>query len=112
MTTVILHLDDELAARLAERAQAAGVSPDELAGRVLGEFLQHAPAVRKLEFIAMGSSEELQPDRVDELLAQGYGVVALLVDTDVLVGAANRDDRNHDACVKLITTAVSPLIVP
>ncbi|MGH8933868.1 MAG: hypothetical protein ACRDZO_25345 [Egibacteraceae bacterium] len=73
MTTVTLRLDDELAARLAERAQAAGVSPDELAGRVLGEFLQHEPAVRKLEFIGMGSSQELQSDRVDELLAQGYG---------------------------------------
>jgi hypothetical protein len=73
MTTLTLRLDDELAARLTERAQAAGVSPDELAGRVLGEYLHHAPAGRRLEFIGMGSSQELQSDRVDDLLAQGYG---------------------------------------
>lgn len=46
--------------------------PDELAGRALGEFLQHTTAARKLGFIGMGSSQELQSDRVDELLAQGY----------------------------------------
>lgn len=72
MTTVTIQLDNGLAARLAERARAAGLSPDELVERALSQFLEHS-AGRHLEFFGIGSSEVLRADRVDELLAEGFG---------------------------------------
>lgn len=59
--------------RLAERARVAGVSPDELVERALAQFLEQRPAGRHLEFFGIGSSETLRGDRVDELLAEGFG---------------------------------------
>jgi Ribbon-helix-helix protein, copG family len=73
MTTVTVRMDDELAARLRQHADAAGVSPDELVERALSRFLDERPASRHLEFFGIGSSEVLRGDWVDELLTEGFG---------------------------------------
>ncbi len=79
MTSITLGLDDELAARLMERAARAGISSEELAHQMLAEGLaeiseepiaDHDPS---FDFIGIGASEVLRGSQVDELLAEGFG---------------------------------------
>ncbi len=79
MTSFTLGLNDELAARLEERAAEAGVSPEEMARRMLVERLigrVDQPSEDRdpsFDFIGVGSSDVLRGSRVDELLAEGFG---------------------------------------
>ena len=73
MDSITLGLDEERPARLAERAARAGVSPEVLAADVLAEFLAEPTSGESIEFVGTFSSEELRGDRVDELLAEGFG---------------------------------------
>ena len=59
-----VRIDDEIAARLAAEAERQGLSPDELAARVLGESL---PGVRTLGFTGLGHSgrEDLSTELKD-----------------------------------------------
>ena len=70
MTSITVGLDDKLAARLAERAARAGVSPEELAGKTLEEFLSRSDA--SFDFSGTMSSDQVSGDRVDDLLAEGF----------------------------------------
>ncbi|HSH61292.1 MAG TPA: CopG family transcriptional regulator [Acidimicrobiales bacterium] len=79
MTSFTLDLNDELAARLEERAAQAGVSPEEMARSMLAEKLVEqvdhpsADSDPSFDFIGVGSSDVLRGSRVDELLAEGFG---------------------------------------
>lgn len=79
MTFFTLGLNDELAARLEERAGQNGVSPEEMARRMLAESLvEHMDQPSgdidpSFDFIGIGSYEMLRGSRVDELLAEGFG---------------------------------------
>ncbi|MDQ3681047.1 MAG: ribbon-helix-helix domain-containing protein [Actinomycetota bacterium] len=79
MTSFTLGLDDELAARLEERAAQAGVSPEEMARRMIAERLvahvdePGADRDPSFDFIGIGSSDVLRGSDVDKLLAEGFG---------------------------------------
>ncbi len=79
VTFFTLGLNDELAARLEERAGQAGVSPEEMAGRMLAERLVEQvdrPSAGRdpsFDFIGVGSSDVVRGSRVDELLGEGFG---------------------------------------
>jgi len=79
VTSFTLGLNDVLAARLEERAAQAGVSPEEMARRMLAESLvEHIdqPSTDRdpsFDFIGIGSSDVPRGSRVDELLADGFG---------------------------------------
>lgn len=82
MTEITLGLDDVLAARLAERAKRAGVTPEALASQLLAEDLGRetteagAPVTGVAEpfgFFDTGSSRVLRGRAVDELLTEGFG---------------------------------------
>ena len=71
--TVRIEVDDDVAARLAERASATGVTVEELARRAVAESVGEQARVGDLAFIGIGASNELQAERTDELLAEGFG---------------------------------------
>jgi hypothetical protein len=76
VTSITVGLDDESADRLAEKAAREGVAPEELAGRVLHDWLVGtAPAEDADPFAWVGaaSSPRLRGASVDELLAEGFG---------------------------------------
>jgi hypothetical protein len=81
MASIHVDIDEALAARLAERAKRAGVTPEELAGVALEEYLAERPDREESEgeeaapFAWFGKygSDEAQSDRIDELLAKGFG---------------------------------------
>ena len=74
-------LDDDQADRLAERAQALGVAPEELARRLLAERLADGrevggggeAGVDPFAWIGSGASDEAQSDCAGEMLAEGFG---------------------------------------
>jgi predicted transcriptional regulator len=66
-----VKLPDELAARLTAEAERQGVSPDELAARVLGE---HVQGRRRLSFVAMGESTSgRSATEAEDMLGEGFG---------------------------------------
>lgn len=79
VASINVELDEALAARLAERAKRAGVTPEELAGAALEEYLAESADQSEPEeadpFAWFGkfSSDEAQSDRIDALLAKGFG---------------------------------------
>ncbi|MGH8983919.1 MAG: hypothetical protein ACRDY6_08615 [Acidimicrobiia bacterium] len=81
MASINVDLDEALAARLAERAKRAGVTPEELASSAVEEYLtepQGGDEVQPEEadpFAWFGrfGSDEAQSDRIDALLAKGFG---------------------------------------
>lgn len=82
MTHITFGLDDELVARLAARAADAGLTPEEMAAKLLSEDLRDATDADRsggdLESSAFGyfdagSSTSLRGRDVDALLAEGFG---------------------------------------
>ena len=73
VATIRIEVDDDVAARLAERASATGVSAEELARRAVAESVREPPRVGDLAFFGVGANDELQAERADELLAEGFG---------------------------------------
>jgi hypothetical protein len=69
MSTLTLDLDEALMARLAERAQRAGVAPEALAQAALAGYLADEDP---LAFVGAGEAPGLAGRRVDELLSEGY----------------------------------------
>jgi hypothetical protein len=69
MTAMHLDLDEATLSRLRERAERAGVSPEDLAKDAVLRLLAQDP----YEFIAAGSSTRLRGRNVDEHLAEGFG---------------------------------------
>ena len=77
-TQITVGLDNTQAARLAERAARAGVSPEELASRLLAEDLSGKAADASTQsdafgFFDTGTSRVLRGRAVDELMAEGFG---------------------------------------
>lgn len=66
MTPFTVELDDDTAERLRRRAEREGIGAKELARRLLTEASDEDP----YEFFAVGSSDRLRGDRVDDLLAE------------------------------------------
>jgi hypothetical protein len=80
VTRITVGLDDSLAARLAERAARAGLTPEELAAHLLAEDLDGEPADAEgatgragFGFFDTGSSGILRGRTADEMLAEGFG---------------------------------------
>jgi hypothetical protein len=80
VTRITVGLDDSLAARLAERAARAGLTPEELAAHLLAEDLNGEPADPEgamgsagFGFFDAGSSGILRGRAADEMLAEGFG---------------------------------------
>jgi hypothetical protein len=79
VTRITIGLDDALAARLAEWATRAGLTPEQLAAQLLADDLaepsnEEGPSAPKaFSFFAAGSSASLRGRAVDELLAEGFG---------------------------------------
>jgi hypothetical protein len=69
MTAMNLDLDEATLSRLRQRAERAGVSPEELAKDAVLRLLAQDP----YEFIGAGSSTRLRGRNVDEYLAEGFG---------------------------------------
>ncbi len=73
---MIVNVPGEVARRLEAAAAARGVTTEELAAEVLAEnapVVGEAPRRRRLGFVGIGASEHGIGDRVDELLADGFG---------------------------------------
>jgi predicted transcriptional regulator len=66
MTSLTVDLDDDAAERLRRQAEQEGVTPAELARRLLTEAAGQDP----FDFFDAGSSEVLRGDQVDERLAE------------------------------------------
>ena len=76
MTSITVGLDDESADRLAQKAAREGVAPEELAGRVLHDWLAGAAPPGDgdpFAWVGAASSPRLRGASVDELLAEGFG---------------------------------------
>ena len=80
VTSLNLGLDDELAARLERRAARAGIAPEALATKAIAEYLAHdrepdqAGAVDDpLGWLGCYGNESAQSERIDALLAEGFG---------------------------------------
>jgi hypothetical protein len=81
VASIHVDLDETLAARLAERAKRAGVSLEELAGVALEEYLAEPPVgderggeeIDPFAWFGKYGSDEAQSDRIDDLLAKGFG---------------------------------------
>lgn len=75
MTSIVVGLDERLAARLAEEARRVGMTPEQLAAKALEAFLSDSSdgQVDPFAFIGTISSDELRGRRVDELLEKGFG---------------------------------------
>lgn len=80
MTPINLGLDDELAARLERRAARAGIAPEALATKAIAEYLAHdrepdqSGAVDDaLGWLGRYGNERAQSERIDALLAEGFG---------------------------------------
>jgi predicted transcriptional regulator len=67
MVTLTVHLDDESAERLQRRADAAGLTIEQIATREVARSLQDP-----FEFVAIGEADLSALD-TDELLAKGFG---------------------------------------
>lgn len=79
-TPINLGLDDELAARLERRAARAGIAPEALATKAIAEYLaddrepDEAGAVDDaLGWLGRYGNERAQSERIDALLAEGFG---------------------------------------
>lgn len=75
-----LGLDDELAARLERRAARAGIAPEALATKAIAEYLaddrepdQAGAADDALDWLGRYGNERAQSERIDALLAEGFG---------------------------------------
>ena len=66
MTSLTVDLDDDAAERLRRQAEQEGVTPAELARRLLTEVTGQDP----FDFFDAGSSDVLRGDQVDERLAE------------------------------------------
>lgn len=66
MTSLTIDLDDDAAERLRRQAEREGVTPGELARRLLTEATGQDP----FDFFDAGSSEQLRGEQVDERLAE------------------------------------------
>ncbi len=81
MTSFNVDLDDEAAARLERRAAVAGLAPEELAARAVQEYLALSDGGEPagdadedpLAWFGRYSNDDAQSDRIDELLAEGFG---------------------------------------
>lgn len=73
MTTIRVEVDEEVARRLAARAEQRGVTAEELAGRALADYVGRATENDGLSFVGIGESAVLRAERADELLAEGFG---------------------------------------
>lgn len=74
--SMTVRIPDEVARRLEVAAAARGVTVEELAAEVLADHVPSTEAVsfhRRLSFAGIGSSEHGIGDRVDDLLADGFG---------------------------------------
>lgn len=79
--TYDLGLDDELAARLERRAARAGVAPAALATKAIEEYLSrdsepdNANDINDdpLAWLGRYGNERAQSERIDTLLAEGFG---------------------------------------
>jgi len=74
--SMTVHVPGEVARRLEAAAAARGVTVEELAAEVLADHVPSVEAVsrhRRLSFAGIGSSEHGISDRVDDLLADGFG---------------------------------------
>jgi hypothetical protein len=69
MTAVHVALDEATLARLRERAERAGVSPESLAKDAVMRLLAQDP----YEFVGAGTSTQLRGRDADERLADGFG---------------------------------------
>jgi plasmid stability protein len=67
MVTITLHLDDESARQLKERAIKSGISAEDQAARELSNASQDP-----FEFVAIGDADISALD-TDRLLADGFG---------------------------------------
>lgn len=70
MTELTIHLDDDVAAELHRRAQRHGVDDSALAGQSLAQVLREPDPYG---FFGSGRSDSRMSERVDELLAEGFG---------------------------------------
>jgi predicted transcriptional regulator len=66
MTSLTVNLDDDVAERLRRQAEQEGVTPGELARRLLTEATGQDP----FAFFDASSSEPLRGERVDEQLTE------------------------------------------
>jgi hypothetical protein len=73
--TLMLHLDDDVAAALAAEAARRGVTADQLAADLLSAQLPKVLTVRRrLAFAAVGRSTSGRgAAEADEMLAEGFG---------------------------------------
>jgi hypothetical protein len=80
VTSLNLGLDDELAARLERRAARAGIAPEALATKAIEEYLAHdrepddpGAVDDPLGWLGRYGNERAQSERIDALLAEGFG---------------------------------------
>jgi hypothetical protein len=81
VTSITVGLDEKLAARLAEQAARAGMTPEQWASKTLEDHLAETGATSReatraddpFAWIGLGSSDELRGAAVDDLLAKGFG---------------------------------------
>ncbi len=80
MTSINLGLDEELAARLERRAARTGIAPEAPATKAIAEYLaddrepdQAGAADDPLGWLGRYGNERAQSERIDALLAEGFG---------------------------------------
>lgn len=74
MTSIQVDLEDDLARRLADQADRAGLTPAAVARQALLDYLERVPSKGTFEsFFGVGSSGELRGGNIDELLKDGFG---------------------------------------
>jgi hypothetical protein len=104
---VTIDLIEDALERLQAEAGRRGVSIDVVVAELIQSLPADGSAPRKLSFIGLGSSSSGQYARdADDLLADGLGRENLLVvDTSVLLAAADNADPDHDSCTRTIESA-------
>ena len=83
MTSIKVGLDDDYAAQLKRRAALVGIAPEELAAKAIEEYLSQNSGVDvagragadadPLAWFGRYGNEGAQSDRIDGLLAKGFG---------------------------------------
>lgn len=96
-----LDLDDATLSRLRERAERAGINPEELARDAVLRLL----AQDTNELVGAGSSARLRGRNSDERLAEGFGRDERSLTPGSFVASANRDGSDQE---RVRTTHTEP----